>query len=587
MQDFNFAASAFISNGMRRKRFDDPLMELQFQRDRASSRIRPSALAAAVGLAVQVWLVIVPYFAVACHAIAAWTNRSLCNAGTAASAGHNISQYLRTSTTVAPFLSDVVFSGSRYRTIGPALTAATAKSIFVLTMVPSSWLRHAVVWRHRLLFIHFAAACLERPADFYWVGGVVSWLIALAVDGAALPEQCGQSFGCLCKALRDNAASSLTAAAIHPIPSALQFIATLCSRDSLAHLSSLLAPWLWTLYIEYRARRAWLATQQRRAAQTARASEPCTQHQQQQLQAGPSAGGGVSCSKACPAGSSSSCTGQSAATASNKAASGDSRQISASQHAVQEPAIVAAAAAAPAARRPLLEYNSPLHHVTISLKLQPPADAQPADYQLLKQKLISALQSHISSATASSNPTAADAGSASTADARDPSVNGIVTQYYGFRGCWQAVMKVTSSRTAAGRPNSQQQQELQDTMQHKVVQDMPDWKVAAWQQLDDASSGSAVSAAAIEPDLKASVFDLSDISLNSGVYISPVALRHAGTAGSSASSSQSSSKSTPGALKSDVHIPSILTAFGRSWSCEPAYRGGAAAARYHRPGSDL
>jgi hypothetical protein len=116
--------------------------------------------------------------------------------------------------------------------------------------------------KHQRLLLFHLALCLSRhQASAFWIGGVACWLVAALVDAADPFGTCGQSLPCLLDAIQRFVTGPADIAAAGGV--AGRIVQALSSCCGLQHLAGVVLPGLLLCYIEMRARRAWLALEQR------------------------------------------------------------------------------------------------------------------------------------------------------------------------------------------------------------------------------------------------------------------------------------------------------------------------------------
>jgi hypothetical protein len=115
-----------------------------------------------------------------------------------------------------------------------------------------------VLWQHRLFLVHLVGAGARVPCGWYWFGGAVSWLLAVAVDVVDPGAAC-ESVLCVLAALQSQAAAD-PRQLLHDVV----YIA-LCSARVFA--VDVVLPGLLLTWLELRARRAWWQQQQQQQRQ--------------------------------------------------------------------------------------------------------------------------------------------------------------------------------------------------------------------------------------------------------------------------------------------------------------------------------
>jgi hypothetical protein len=266
----------------------------------------------------------------------------------------------------------------------------------------SSWCM--VLWRHRLVLISWGHVLGAMNAYFYWIGAGIAWLAADLCDAADPAGLCGHSLQCVADAVRDVVAHAAVTARSNPGDLASQILASISSRRSLNHLADVILPGMVLTYLEYKARKAWVAQQQQLLSQSQPAASFLMPHPRQQRprQPGP-ATAHIASSSSLRAGQQKAGSDEPAVAHVDPPQPLQQQQTAAGTTAVAAgaapppptarpaapgamgPSGLAAVPAAVAARlrqavlqklaqgRPL--YQSPVESSVLSFKLQPPADA--------------------------------------------------------------------------------------------------------------------------------------------------------------------------------------------------------------------
>jgi hypothetical protein len=120
-----------------------------------------------------------------------------------------------------------------------------------------------VLWRHKLWVEKRLGTVSCTPAGWFWIGGSVSWLVAVAVDTLNAVGSCGMSPACLLLS------ASQAASPMHLLGNMI----SMCMRSSRVFAVDVVLPGLLLTWLELRARRAWWQQQQQARQQQAPSDE--------------------------------------------------------------------------------------------------------------------------------------------------------------------------------------------------------------------------------------------------------------------------------------------------------------------------
>jgi hypothetical protein len=118
-----------------------------------------------------------------------------------------------------------------------------------------------LLWQHRLFLVHLVGAVARVPCLWFWIGGVVSWLAAVAVDVADPGVTC-ETIVCVLAALQKE----MTEQPLWFMNEVI-WVAVYSSR---VFALDVVLPGLLLTWLELRARRAWWQQQQERQQQALR-----------------------------------------------------------------------------------------------------------------------------------------------------------------------------------------------------------------------------------------------------------------------------------------------------------------------------